>query len=76
MILFMNTECLTVSLPQKSIVFISNYKSKHKVKSNSQVILEALELLEQKACTTFLGKWVKHIMMPLCNSRKQPLRTS
>jgi Arc/MetJ-type ribon-helix-helix transcriptional regulator len=49
MIFFMNTERLTISLPKKSLAFISRYKGKKKIKSNSQVVLEALELLEQQA---------------------------
>ena len=47
-ILVMNVERLTVSLPSDSINFLSSYRKKHKLKSNSQIVLSALKLLEQE----------------------------
>ncbi len=44
----MNVERLTVSLPSDSINFLSSYREKHKLKSNSQVVLSALKMLEQE----------------------------
>ncbi len=44
----MNVERLTVSLPSDSINFLSNYREKYKLKSNSQVVLSALKMLEQE----------------------------
>ena len=44
----MNVERLTVSLPSDSINFLSSYREKYQIKSNSQVILSALKLLERE----------------------------
>lgn len=39
---------ITISLPEKSLSFISNYKRRHGLTSSSQVVLRALQLLEQE----------------------------
>lgn len=49
MINYMNTERITVSLPEQSVAFVNNYKQKNEMKSTSQVILKALQLLEKEA---------------------------
>ncbi len=48
MIICMNNERITVSLPPQSLDFIKKYKEAHELKSNSQVVLEALRLLERQ----------------------------
>ena len=45
----MNTERLTISLPKQTVLFLQGYKTKEGLKSTSQVILKALELLEKEA---------------------------
>ncbi len=43
----MNTQKLSISLPQKQYEFIENYQAEHHYKSRSEVIREALRLLQQ-----------------------------
>lgn len=49
MMIVMNAERLTVSLPAESLAFIEKYKSKNGLTSKSQVVQKALSLLEQQA---------------------------
>jgi len=48
MILFMSVDRLTISLPEESLAFIEDYKKTKQLSSKSQVVLEALSLLEQQ----------------------------
>ncbi|KTD01174.1 hypothetical protein OQJ19_12005 [Fluoribacter gormanii] len=44
----MNVQKLSISLPQQQCEFIENYLIDHHLKSRSEVIKEALYLLQQK----------------------------
>lgn len=44
----MHTEKLSISLPKRLTQFIDEYQSTHTCKSRSEVIQEALKLLQQK----------------------------
>lgn len=44
----MNNEKLSISLPKPLAHFINEYQTAHACKSRSQVIYEALKLLQQK----------------------------
>ena len=44
----MNAQKLSISLPQQQCEFIENYLVSHHLKSRSEVIKEALYLLQQK----------------------------
>lgn len=48
----MHAEKLSVSLPSGLVGFIEQYRSSHALKSRSQVIGEALELLRQRELET------------------------
>ncbi len=43
----MNTQKLSISLPQQACEFIKNYQTEHHCKSRSEVIQKALHLLQQ-----------------------------
>lgn len=60
MIILMNSvERMTVSLPEKSVAFVNEYKQKMNLKSNSQVVVEALKLLEQQSLYDMFGEMAK-----------------
>jgi len=42
----MNTQKLSISLPQQQYEFIKHYQSEHHYKSRSEVIKDALQLLQ------------------------------
>lgn len=48
----MHAEKLSVSLPAGLVGFIEQYRSSHALKTRSQVISEALELLRQRELET------------------------
>jgi len=43
----MNTQKLSISLPQQQYEFLENYQAEHHYKTRSEVIREALYLLQQ-----------------------------
>jgi len=43
----MRNQKLSISLPQQQCEFIENYQTEHQYKTRSQVIQQALKLLEQ-----------------------------
>lgn len=43
----MNVQKISISLPRKQYEFIENYQTEHHYKSRSEVIREALRLLQQ-----------------------------
>lgn len=43
----MNTQKLSISLPQQQYEFVENYQAEHHYKTRSEVIREALRLLQQ-----------------------------
>ena len=45
----MSIDRLTVSLPETSLTFIEKYKEAYNLASKSQVVVEALKVLEQQA---------------------------
>jgi antitoxin ParD1/3/4 len=44
---FMQVQKLSISLPQNQYEFIENYQAKHHYKTRSEVIKEAIRLLQQ-----------------------------
>lgn len=49
----MNTEKLSISLPQALIKFINEYQTQHTCKSKSEVIQKAIRLLQKKELEAF-----------------------
>lgn len=53
MIAFVNVDRLIVSLPETSLAFIETYNEAYNLASKSQVVVEALKVLEQQALALF-----------------------
>ena len=49
----MHTEKLSISLPPSLVHFVADYQAAHACKSRSEVILEALKLLQRKELEQF-----------------------
>lgn len=47
---------VTISIPQSLYDFVENYQAEHSVKSRSEVISKALELLQQKQLETYYAE--------------------
>lgn len=52
----MHAQKLSISLPQQQCEFIENYLVDHHLKSRSEVIKEALYLLQQKQLETYYSE--------------------
>lgn len=52
----MHAHKLSISLPQQQCEFIENYLMEHHLKSRSEVIKEALYLLQQKQLETYYSE--------------------
>ncbi len=52
----MNAQKLSISLPQQQCAFVEQYLIDHHLKSRSEVIKEAIYLLQQKQLEAYYGE--------------------
>lgn len=52
----MNAHKLSISLPQQQFEFIENYQAEHHYKTRSEVISEALSLLQQSKLESYYAE--------------------